>query len=50
MAVSYTVASTIERIMESDSLTGIHRIFHDNESVLSILENLEKLGISIKQL
>ena len=48
--VSYTVASTIERIMESDSLTGIHRIFHDNESVLSILENLEKLGISIKQL
>ena len=48
--VSYTVASTIERIMNTDLLIGIHRIFHDNENVSSILNNLEELGISIKEL
>ena len=48
--VSYTVASTIERIMHTDLLIGIHRIFHDNENVSSILNNLEELGVSIKEL
>ena len=48
--VSYTVASTIERIMNTDLLIGIHRIFHDDENVSSILNNLEELGLSIKEL
>ncbi len=48
--VSYTVASTIERIISSKSLFGVHRIFTDNENVSKILNNLQNLGIKIKEL
>ena len=48
--VSYTVASTIERIINTKPLFGVHKIFHDIENVSHILKNLQDLGISIKEL
>ena len=48
--VSYTVASTIERICNTEPIFGVHRIFQDNENVTYILKNLQDLGISIKEL
>ena len=47
--VSYTVASTIERIFITKPIFGLHRIFQDNENVSCILKNLQVLGISIKE-
>jgi hypothetical protein len=48
--VSYTVASTIERIINTKPPFGVHKIFHDIENVSHILKNLQDLGISIKEL
>ena len=48
--VSYTVASTIERICNTEPIFGVHRIFQDVENVSYILKNLQDLGISIKEL
>ena len=48
--VSYTVAFTIECIMNSKNKKGIHRIFHDEKNVNYILNKLNEYGIKIKQL
>lgn len=48
--VSYTVAFTIECIMNSKNKKGIHRIFHDEKNVDYILNKLNECGIKIRQL
>ena len=48
--VSYTVAFTIECIMNSKNKKGIHRIFHDVKNVDYILNKLNECGIKIRQL
>ena len=48
--VSYTMALTVECIMQNDEISGINRIFHDQKNVNYILGNLEKLGIKIKSI
>ena len=48
--VSYTVAFTIECIMNSQNKKGIHRIFHDEKNVDYILNKLNECGIKIRQL
>ena len=48
--VSYTVAFTIECIMNSKNKKGIHRIFHDVKNVDYILNKLNEFGIKIRQL
>ena len=48
--VSYTVAFTIECIMNLKNKKGIHRIFHDEKNVDYILNKLNKYGIKIRQL
>ena len=48
--VSYTVAFTIECIMNLKNKKGIHRIFHDVKNVDYILNKLNKYGIKIRQL
>ena len=47
--VSYTVAFTIECIMNSKNKKGIHRIFHDVKNVDYILNKLNECGIKIRQ-
>ena len=46
--VSYTVAFTIECIMNSKNKKGIHRIFHDKKNVDYILNKLNECGIKIR--
>lgn len=48
--VSYTVAFTIECIMNLKNKKGIHRIFHDEKNVDYILNKLNECGIKIRQL
>lgn len=48
--VSYTVAFTIECIMNLKNKKGIHRIFHDVKNVDYILNKLNECGIKIRQL
>ena len=48
--VSYTVAFTIECIMNSKNKKGIHRIFHDEKNVNHILNKLNDYGIKTKEL
>lgn len=48
--VSYTVAFTIECIMNLKNKKGIHRIFHDEKNVDYILNKLNEYGIKIRQL
>ena len=48
--VYYTVAFTIECIMNLKNKKGIHRIFHDEKNVDCILNKLNKYGIKIRQL
>jgi saccharopine dehydrogenase-like NADP-dependent oxidoreductase len=48
--VSYTVAFTIECIMNLKNKKGIHRIFHDKKNVDYILNKLNECGIKIRQL
>jgi len=48
--VSYTVAFTIECIMNSKNKKGIYRIFHDEKNVDYILNKLNEYGIKIRQL
>lgn len=48
--VSYTVALTIECIIRGKGFSGINRIFHDEINVSYILDNLENLGIKIKEI
>ena len=48
--VSYTVAFTIDCIMNLKNKKGIHRIFHDEKNVDYILNKLNKYGIKIRQL
>ena len=48
--VSYTVAFTIECIMNLKNKKGIHKIFHDEKNVDYILNKLNEYGIKIKQL
>lgn len=48
--VSYTVALTIECIMNLKNKKGIHRIFHDEKNVDYILNKLNECGIKIRQL
>ena len=48
--VSYTVAFTIECIMNIKNKKGIHRIFHDEKNVDYILNKLNECGIKIRQL
>ena len=47
--VSYTVAFTIECIMNLKNKKGIHRIFHDEKNVDYILNKLNECGIKIRQ-
>ena len=48
--VSYTVAFTIECIMNLKNKKGIHRIFYDEKNVDYILNKLNECGIKIRQL
>ena len=48
--VSYTIAFTIECIMNLKNKKGIHRIFHDEKNVDYILNKLNECGIKIRQL
>ena len=48
--VSYTVAFTIECIMNLKNKKGIHKIFHDEKNVDYILNKLNECGIKIRQL
>ena len=48
--VSYTVAFTIECIMNLKNKKGIYRIFHDEKNVDYILNKLNECGIKIRQL
>lgn len=48
--VSYTVAFTIDCIMNSKNKKGIYRIFHDEKNVDYILNKLNECGIKIRQL
>ena len=48
--VSYTVAFTIECIMNLKNKKGIHRIFHDEKNVDYILNKLNECEIKIRQL
>ena len=48
--VSYSVAFTIECIMNLKNKKGIHRIFHDEKNVDYILNKLNECGIKIRQL
>ncbi len=48
--VSYTVAFTIECMMNSKNKKGIYRIFHDEKNVNYILNKLNEYGIKIKNL
>ena len=48
--VSFTVAFTIECIMNLKNKKGIHRIFHDEKNVDYILNKLNECGIKIRQL
>jgi phage terminase large subunit-like protein len=48
--VSYTVAFTIESIMNAKNKKGIYRIFHDEKNVDYILNKLNECGIKIRQL
>ena len=48
--VSYTVAFTIECIMNLKNKKGIHRVFHDEKNVDYILNKLNECGIKIRQL
>ena len=47
--VSYTVAFTIECIMNTTDKKGICRIFHDEKNVNYILNKLNDYGIRVKQ-
>ena len=49
-ASSFTVAFTIECIMNLKNKKGIHRIFHDEKNVDYILNKLNECGIKIRQL
>jgi hypothetical protein len=48
--VSLTLALTVECLFNTKEISGIKRIFHDKKNVSYILENLKKLGITVKEI
>ena len=48
--VSLTLALTVECLFNTKEISGIKRIFHDKKNVSYILENLKKLGVTVKEI
>ena len=48
--VSLTLALTVECLFNTKEISGIKRIFQDKKNVSYILENLKKLGVTVKEI